>query len=257
MNNEATQSSSEDSSPFPRTMWTVVLEASGEDDAAAAEAMSKLCGIYHDPVLAWLKRQGYPDDKARDLTQGFMEYLLKENRLQKKEEGRQGFKRQGQTKFRSFLLKCLKGYAHDLKKRGEAGIRGGGVEALDLDSIEVGAETDVDQTLDLDLALTVHRRACEKLQTGKYAQPSKAARFEELRHFIWVAREDISYGEVAQRLATTVGNIKKAVFDLRHAYYDAFRAEVAQIVTLDLQEAETKYLMKLVAGQLARQGPPN
>lgn len=228
-------------------MWTVVLEASGKDDAAAAEAMSKLCGIYHGPILTWLKRQGYQEDQARDLTQAFMEYLLKDNRLQQKEDGRRGFRRQGETKFRSFLLKCLRGYAHDLRKKEEAVKRGSTAEMLDLDAIQVGAEADLDQILDLDLALTVHCRACEKLHAGKYAQPPKTVRFQELRRFIWTSREDISYADVAERLRMTVNHVKKAVFDLRQLYYDCFRAEVAETVRPELVDEETEYLMKLVA----------
>lgn len=246
MNTEVIQSSSENSSsPFPRTMWTVVLEAAGEDTTSAAEAIGKLCVIYRDPILAWLERSGYSRSTAEDLTHSFVGYLLEKNRFQSFEKR--------ETKFRSFLLECLKRFVRGEWRKTQAAKRGAGAELLDLETVQVGTPAEVDRSLDQRMALAVHVRACQRLQTGKYAQPPKSVRFQELRRFIWTPREDVSYDEVAGRLGMTVNHVKKAVFDLRQQYYDCFRAEVAETVSRELVDEETEYLMKLVAAQ----GPPD
>ncbi len=45
----------------------------------------------------------------------------------------------------------------------------------------------------------------------------------------------------------TANHVKKAVFDLRQDYYDAFREEILRIVVPSAVEAETRYLLSLVA----------
>ncbi len=67
-------------SGFPDTLWTVVRQASQQDDDTAAQALRKLCAMYREPIVARLRRQGRLND-AEDLANGFIEFLLEKNRL--------------------------------------------------------------------------------------------------------------------------------------------------------------------------------
>lgn len=149
MNADSSQSSDEASpSAFPRTLWTIVLEASSGDTPAAAEAMGKLCATYREPILAWLQRRGYHRAAAEDLAHGFIEYLLQKNRLKDFEKG--------EAKFRSFILKCLKRYLRGEWRKETAGKRGSGMAPVPLDERESGAVADSDKLLDRSFAVAVH-----------------------------------------------------------------------------------------------------
>lgn len=236
-----TQSASDNASnsPFPPTLWTMVLEASQADSPESAEALRKLCQTYHQPIHTWLLRRGTPPSEAEDTTQGFIEHLLERNRLR-------NFTR-GTTKFRSFLLQCLVGFTRDEWRKSTAQKRGGGQAPIDLDELELGNFTDVDKVLDLDFAKKVHQEAMAKLALSRSAKAANQQRFEVLRRFIWGSDADESYAEIGGRLEMTANHVKKAVHDLRHDYHKAFRAVVSDIVKVGLEEEETRYLLTLLA----------
>jgi DNA-directed RNA polymerase specialized sigma24 family protein len=81
---------------FDTTRWTLVLAAGSDDPSAARRAFSALCETYWYPLYAYVRRQGYDAEDARDLTQSFFVSLLERNDVQmlRRERGR----------FRSFLL---------------------------------------------------------------------------------------------------------------------------------------------------------
>jgi hypothetical protein len=55
-----------------------------------------------------------------------------------------------------------------------------------------------------------------------------------------------SYAEVGQSLDMTANHVKKAVFDLRHHHFEAFRKAVAQTVTPQILDEETRYHFTLL-----------
>ena len=229
-------------STFPQTLWTLVLEAARDgDDEKSQAALRQLCVLYREPIRAWLARHGTSPQEEEDLTQGFIQHLLESNRLRHVEHR--------QTKFRSFLIECLNRYTRGEWRKQQAARRGGGLEALDLIEQEPGILPDFDRELDLDFALTVHRRTLARLESERYGAEPGHTRFLALRCFIWGSDHTISYAEVGQRLQITLNHVKKAVFDLRRQYFDSFRVEVMHTVA-DAQGAEeTRYLMTLIAGQ--------
>src|SRR2546422_3517111 len=84
---------------FTTTHWSVVLGARQSDAPQAAAALEKLCRTYWYPLYAYLRRRGYGEHDAQDLTQGFFAHLFERDWLRgvAKEKGR----------FRSFLLASL------------------------------------------------------------------------------------------------------------------------------------------------------
>jgi RNA polymerase sigma factor (sigma-70 family) len=86
---------------FSTTSWTQVLRA-----AQGGAALEELLKTYRWPVYAYLRRRGYQEHDADDLTQGFLcEVLLDGDLLQRA--------RQGKGRFRSFLLCSLENYIID------------------------------------------------------------------------------------------------------------------------------------------------
>ena len=53
---------------FATTHWSVVLTAGGNDSPASREALENLCRIYWYPLYAYLRRRGYTEHDAQDLT---------------------------------------------------------------------------------------------------------------------------------------------------------------------------------------------
>ena len=222
---------------FPDTLWSMVSEAGKGTSAQSAEALRHLCAIYREPILNWLRRN-YNPTQAEDLTHGFIEHLLEKNRLEH-------FAR-GNAKFRSFLLKCLKRFLRGEWRKDTADKRGGGWEPVSVEEHEVGASAELDRELDRDFAVTVHRQTLLRLRE-KFDRAGQGVRFEMLRQFILGDDPSLTYGEVAERLHLKTNAVKKAVFDLRDAYYEAFRQQVAQTTNGESVEEEMRYLVTLLA----------
>ena len=111
---------------FGTTQWTQVLTASqGGDDAQAGRALENLCRLYWFPLYGYVRRKGYQQSDAEDLTQGFFAQLLRKHRLSSvaRDKG----------KFRTFLLTCLDHYLRDEYVKQSAQKRGGDRTILSLD----------------------------------------------------------------------------------------------------------------------------
>ncbi|HEV2666689.1 MAG TPA: hypothetical protein VG324_17355, partial [Blastocatellia bacterium] len=93
-----------------------------------------------------------------------------------------------------------------------------------------------------------HQRALDRLATGRFSGEPKRTRFQHLQPFILGYDPEVSYAEIGSRLEMSANHVKKAVFDLRHEYYEVFRDEVSRLVRPDLIDEETRYLMTLLAG---------
>jgi RNA polymerase sigma-70 factor (ECF subfamily) len=226
------------SSPFPRTtnsIWETVQQASGGD----GDALRKLCVIYHGPILAYVSRWTPDSHEAADRANGFIEFLLEKNRLE-------NFARH-EVKFRSFLLKCLKGFLRDEWRKRTAGKRGHGEPPISLGEVEPpGREAQPDPALDRPFALTVHRRAMERLAV-EHERKGESARFAGLKPFVLGAEGTVSYSEIGARLGMTANHVKVAVLRLRGRYSELFREEVLQTVARNEADSEMRYLITLLA----------
>ena len=61
---------------FPTTHWSVVMAAGEGNAPAASEALEALCRTYWYPLYAFVRRRGYAQHQAEDLTQGFFADFL-------------------------------------------------------------------------------------------------------------------------------------------------------------------------------------
>ena len=110
---------------FPTTQWSLVLAAGDREAAAGNHALAELCRAYWRPLYTFVRRRGYPEEEAKDLTQDFFVMLLERDVIARvdRERGR----------FRTFLLVTLRNFLADQHDRNTALKRGGGAAHISFD----------------------------------------------------------------------------------------------------------------------------
>src|SRR5262245_18132929 len=86
---------------FRTTHWSLVQEA-GVSSERGRNALEALCRTYWMPLYAFVRRRGFDESAAEDLTQEFFARLL--------ESGGLSAASQERGRFRSFLLTSLKNF---------------------------------------------------------------------------------------------------------------------------------------------------
>ena len=211
---------------FPTTQLSLVLAAAGSEPALA-----ELLRIYWPPLYAFVRRQGYGEDDAKDLTQGFVAHLLEHGGLREfqRERGR----------FRSFLLASLKNFLANQRDRTSAQKRGGGLEPLPLDSgIQPRDNLTPERIFEKQWALAVLDRALQRVQNAGIEH------FERLRGYLTGEDDGVRYAQIGRELGMTEGAVKVAVHRLRRRFHEALREEIAMTVTDESQIGEEiRYLL--------------
>jgi DNA-directed RNA polymerase specialized sigma24 family protein len=88
---------------FLTTHWSLIRNISSKQDNKDRALIGSLLNRYWKPVYCYLRRKGYNNEEAKDLTQGFFhEVVLSRNLFEKAE--------QSKGRFRSFLLIALNRY---------------------------------------------------------------------------------------------------------------------------------------------------
>src|SRR6201995_5295038 len=96
---------------FVTTDWSLVASAQKSSPAMEA-ALEKICRIYWRPLYVFVRRQGWSNEEAEDLTQGFFAIFLARRDLEvvRREKGR----------LRSYLLASLKNFLNNERSRAMA-----------------------------------------------------------------------------------------------------------------------------------------
>lgn len=93
---------------FLTTHWSIIEGARSGDQDKDRALIGLLLNQYWRPVYCFLRRKGYPNEQAKDLTQGFFHDVVLRRQLADKADPAKG-------RFRSFLLMALKRYLSDVK----------------------------------------------------------------------------------------------------------------------------------------------
>jgi len=119
-----------ESGRFRTTHWTELRNARTLDETRKRQTVNNLIRSYWKPVYCFLRRRGYANEPAKDLTQGFFHEVVL---------GRELFQRADQAKgrFRTFLLTALKRYAIDVHNKQTAGKHAPAGEMVTLDTAEM------------------------------------------------------------------------------------------------------------------------
>lgn len=214
---------------FPSTAWTAVSQARGGAEPGAKEALAFLCAAYWHPLYGFARRLGYSTEDAHDLTQGYFALLIEKDYL--------GDVRLREGRFRAFLLTSFKHFLSKERDRARAVKRGGGRVPLSIDAGEAEAKHSAGpvDTLDPEAlferrwAVTILERAMARLRQ-ELEQAGRGAEFEQLEGYLTGSEPQLRYQDVAERLETTEGAVKKMVHRLRRRYGHLLREEIGATV---------------------------
>ena len=233
---------------FATTHWSVVLAAREPDAPQAAAALEKLCRTYWYPLYAYLRRRGYGEHDAQDLTQGFFEHLFERDWLQNvaRDKGR----------FRSFLRASLNYFLADQRDRANAQKRGGGRPIISFDAheaeeryrLEPVDERSPDKLFERRWAMTLLDQVLARL-AQEFSDAGKRELFNRLQPFLVEGSSEKTYAEIAREAGMTEEALKKAVQRMRRRYHQLFREEIAQTVASPEEvEEELRHLCQVLSG---------
>jgi len=228
------------SSQFPTTRWTLVVAVGDPYRKEARSALVSLCDNYWYPLYAYLRRRGYPVDRAQDLTQEFFMRVLEGRYLDRAnpEKGR----------FRSFILTSLKFFVADEEDRQRARKRGGGtIVPLEFSSgeeryqREPGHDETPERIFERRWALSMLERVIGRLR-DEFVHHGRPEHFERLKVFL-LGESEAPYAALAHEMNTSEGALKVAIHRLRKRYRDLFRQEIADTVADPAEvDSELRYL---------------
>ena len=118
------------SASFRTTHWTQIFRARTLDSERKREALGAVLEEYWRPVYCYLRRKGFPDDRAEDLTQGFFEEIVLGRDLIPRADNAKG-------RFRNLLLVALERYVKSVGRAEAAQKRRPACRPLRLDQFEV------------------------------------------------------------------------------------------------------------------------
>ena len=225
-----------------------MLAAKESDSASASEALEKLCRSYWPPLYAFIRREGYDEAEAKDLTQEFFFRLIDRAFLQ--------HLRHQRGKFRSFLLTFLKHFLQEQRGRAGAQKRGGGKVVLSLDELsENGSYLNEpidgfspDQVFERRWAQTILQVALNRLRE-EHVRSGKETLFDLLKDFQPRESGAPTYAEIGARFGLTEAAVKSAVQRMRARHREILREEIANTVSRpDEIEEEIRYLRKVLSG---------
>ncbi|HYO59819.1 sigma-70 family RNA polymerase sigma factor [Archangium sp.] len=211
---------------FVTTRWSLVLAAGQPGTPEAHKALSELCALYWYPLYDFIRRQGLPVDKAKDLTQGFLARVLEKNDLAVVEPGR--------GRFRSWLLASVKHYLANEWDRERAEKRGGARVQIDIEDAEALFNQEPmpgltpERAFERHWAMSLLRNVLTALGE-EYKREGQELRFEKLKQTI-TGEEGASYVHIATELGMKEGTVKKAAFRLRQRYQELLLEELSHTV---------------------------
>lgn len=207
---------------FPTTSWSRI-HAAGESGIEGRDALAELCNDYWLPIFTYLRRRGFSEADAQDLTQGFFLHLL-EHRTTRRAEAERG-------KFRSFLLGALKNYLANEAQRAQRQKRGGRYEIVSLDDPRLALNEpscESDATYDESWAQEVINHALDRLR-DKFT--GRMELFSTLQGFLDGAGNGAPLDETAGALGLSEGALRTAVSRLRKQFGEELRLEIARTVS--------------------------
>lgn len=214
----------------------MVFSAGSEDEAVAAAARAAIYRRYGPAVYNWARSHCRGAEDAKDLTQSFFAYTIRENWFARAQRER--------GKFRFFMQITLERFARDDYRKKKTAKRGGGVEHLPihLEEVMVRAEafrrpgTSPETAFRQGWASVVMEDSLEALRR-KYEKTGALHRFEVLSPWLPVNDGKGDYTAAAAALGITTETARTAVKRLREEYRTALWSRVAEeLNTRDMEE---------------------
>jgi len=131
-----------DGQTFLTTHWSLIESIRTEADSSHA-LIGSLLKDYWKPVYCYLRRHGYRNEEAKDLTQAFFHEIVLGNELVQQADRRKG-------RFRSFLLTALRRFLINVKNKETARKRVPKGKLIALDVVDPDALAAVSEDLSPD-----------------------------------------------------------------------------------------------------------
>ena len=202
-----------------------------ESDEQARKALSIFSETYWPPLYTFVRRRGYSPTDAQDIVQGFFQHVLEHNTLSRadREKGR----------LRTFLLGSLQNYLLKQRERMLAIKRGGGQQIVSFDDQLIDAEAAMKATAHMSDINSYDMAWASSIVTRAWKNVRESFAAEKKREWVDALMPFAAGGtaappnqqEVAERLGTTVENLRVWLSRLRQRYRHALRAEVASTVS--------------------------
>jgi RNA polymerase sigma-70 factor (ECF subfamily) len=218
-----------------------VVDAGDPRRQDCRDALARLCEYYWYPVYAYVRRRGYQEEEAQDLTQDFFVRILEGRYLDRADPNR--------GKFRSFLLNSCKYFLADQADRARAQKRGAGAilpfevasgeERYRLESLDY--ETP-DSIFERNWAVSLLDRVVLRLR-DEFTQHGAPGDFEKLKVFL-LGQSEVPYAELAVEMGASEGGLKVAIHRLRKRYRVLIQREIAETVADPAEvDSEIRFLI--------------
>jgi RNA polymerase sigma factor (sigma-70 family) len=227
---------------FQTTIWTSLRLARDGKSTAVVDFVGK----YREPVLSFIRRQGFSEDDAEDLCQEVFLLFMKDDLLARADKVR--------GRFRGFLLGVTRNVIRNAHRIRAAAKRGGGAGAVSLD--EPAGEGDVigdlveagepDETFDRDWIRHMIGLALDGL-----------ARRHPRRHQVLTMHLDerASYADIARALDLDAKQVDNTLRQARATLGELLRAEVAAYCgSREEYDDEIAYLKRFLVPSNSRMG---
>ena len=213
---------------FPETRWTVVLAVRhGGDTTIGYRALEELCRIYWPSLYGYARRLGNGPEDAEDLTQGFMEHVVKTEMLAAADESI--------GKLRSFLRKSFSNYIRNHHRAAVAVMRGGAAVSIRLETMKP-VELELEQNaIDNASPDALYDRLCAlalvdaslSLLEAEYHTQAKARLFAAFKPYLDPQNADTLPQDVlAETLGISSANVRTTLFRLRQRFRELLRSLV-------------------------------
>ena len=199
--------------PFQTTIWSSIrLAREGQ-----STAIGDFVGKYRDPVLSFIRRQGFSDEDAEDLCQEVFLLITRDDLLARAEKER--------GRFRSFLLGVTRNVVRNAQRVRSAAKRGGGESPYSLDApagksavLADFIEGPADETFDRDWIRHVVSIALQAL----------AGLHPRAHHVMTMHLErQLPYAEIARELGLDAKQVDNLLQQARTKLGEILRGEIA------------------------------
>ncbi len=226
---------------FPNTSWTLIRQSQDVADPAAMTALDRLARAYWRPLVVFARSVGLDEARAQDEVQRMFENILSRDSLRTVMPG--------ESRFRSFLIQCLRNTMISSHRDENREKRGSGAAHEPLenhDGMADAAAESPELAMDRAWAAEVFEMAFKRLEEDA-VERGRGEVFATLKPILRGRSPKGGYSALAEKLSVPEGTARKMVFDLRARLGVMIRQEVAATVA-DPEEvdAELRYLLGLL-----------
>jgi RNA polymerase sigma factor (sigma-70 family) len=222
---------------FELTQWSIIQSAQDAGSPEAHAALEAFCAAYWRPLYSYIRRRGYKEEDAQDLTQSFFARLLDKNYLSAVDRTK--------GKFRTFLLTSLENFLKNEHRYRTAQKRDGKVSFISFDTAADEGLADnladdamnPERVFEQQWVVAMLNQVFPRLQ-GEFTKTHTPELFADIKSALVCETDASSYKEIAAKHGTTEAAIKMTVSRLRKRFGQLLMEELSNTVSSPEELAE-------------------